>query len=214
MRCREFRDLLPDLQAVTLPPEALKHTHACQSCAALQQQYQLLRGGLRQLAAESGAAAAPPRVQAALLEQFRAQRELPRRPMVMAPRRPAPVFAPLPAGILSVGALAAALAAFVLWSHPPGPRAVPGPAVSVSAAVTGADDIADPDNGFIPLPYFSNSGLVSEAEADADVVRVEMPRSALVALGVPVAEENASGPVEAELLLGAGGMPQAVRILE
>jgi hypothetical protein len=35
-----------------------------------------------------------------------------------------------------------------------------------------------------------------------------------VALGVAVPDENRGDAVEAELLLGAGGMPQAVRILE
>jgi hypothetical protein len=222
MKCSEFRDLLPEMpppdsEASPMTSEAQEHTRNCPSCAVLSKQHQALRGGLRQLAAERGGLAAPARVEAALLQQFRAEAELPRKPILIGSRRPVSVFAPLPAGILSAGALAAALAAFLLWSHPPGSRAVPEPVASVasvSSPVADADENAEPDNEFIPLPYFGNSGLIPEPEAEADVVEVEMPRSALVALGVPVAEEGSTGPVQAELLLGAGGMPQAVRILE
>lgn len=219
MKCREFRDLLPEMaprnsKAATMPPEAWEHTRNCLSCAALLKRHQALVDGFRQLAAQSSRLAAPPRVEAALLEQFRTEAEAPRKPVLIGARRPVSVFAPLPAGILSAGALAAALAAFLLWSHPPGSRAVPGPVASVSSAVADVDENTEPDSEFIPLPYFGNSGIVSEPEADADVVQVEMPRSALVALGVPMAEEGSAGSVQAELLLGAGGMPQAVRVLE
>jgi hypothetical protein len=46
------------------------------------------------------------------------------------------------------------------------------------------------------------------------LIRVEMPRSALIAMGVPLTDGDAAEPVEAELMLGAGGAPEAVRILQ
>ena len=153
---------------------------------------------------------APARVEAILLNQFRLHAETAREKVRAGEQRQVSVFAPLPVGILGAGALAAALAAFLLWNHPPGWRNIPG----ASAPAVEAEDAANPDSDFIPLPYFGNSGLFSGAAADADVVRVEIPRSTLVALGVAAPEESAPEAVEAELLLGAGGMPQAVRVLE
>jgi hypothetical protein len=210
MNCRQFRKLLPELdpgrRAVTTPAGALEHVSDCLSCAALLERHQTLRAGLRQMAAQQAAVMAPAHLEAALLDQFLLQSAAPRPVEV---RRPVSVFAPLPGGILAAGALAAALAAFLLWNHPPGFRGVSGPTV----AATDLED-AGLDSDFIPLPYFGNSGLISGAAADADVVRVEMPRSTLVALGVAAPEDNAPEAVEAEVLLGAGGMPQAVRVLE
>jgi len=213
MICREFRDLVLDMPA-TIPSEVLEHTRTCSLCTDFLKRQQELRSGLKQLAAQNASLAAPPHVEATLLREFRYQAGISAKPVQSAARRQVSVFAPLPAGILSAGALAAALAAFLLWNHPPGSPLAPGSAVATVSNAADTDENTALDSGFIPLPYFGNSGLVSEPEADADVVRVQMPRSALVALGVPVAEEGTAGPVEAELLLGAGGMPQAVRVLE
>jgi hypothetical protein len=214
MNCRQFQKLLPELEpdrwTVAAPAAALDHMRDCPSCAVVFERHQVLQAGLRQMAVEQAGAMAPARVEAFLLKQFRFQAEMPREVLRDGARRQVSVFAPLPGGILAAGALAAALAAFLLWNHPPSWRAVPG---SSTAAVE-AEDTASPDSDFIPLPYFGNSGLFFGAATDADVVRVEIPRSALVALGVAAPEEDAAEAVEAELLLGAGGMPQAVRVLE
>jgi hypothetical protein len=214
MNCRQFHKLLPELEpdrrTVAAPAGALEHVRDCLSCAALFERHQELRAGLRQMAAQQAASMAPARVEAILLNQFRLHAETAREKVRAGEQRQVSAFAPLPGGILGAGALAAALAAFLLWLHPPGWHAVPGS----SAVAMDAEDTATLESDFIPLPYFGNSGLFSEAAADADVLRVEMPRSTLVALGVAAPEDNAPEAVEAELLLGAGGMPQAVRVLE
>ena len=45
------------------------------------------------------------------------------------------------------------------------------------------------------------------------MVRVEVPRSAIVAMGIPVNEDLAPEQVEADVVLGADGMARAVRVL-
>jgi hypothetical protein len=216
MNCRQFRNLLaefeePGFESARASAETMEHLGRCASCASLLKRDQALRAGLRQLAVRQGQWEAPARLETTLLREFRAQSDTSQQSPHVHPRRLAPNFAPLPVGILSAGALAAALAAFLLWSHPPTSRAVPS---SDLVAASDVDDSTALESGFIPLPYFGDAGLLSGPAADADVVRVEMPRSTLVALGVPVADDGGAEAVQAELLLGAGGMPQAVRILE
>ncbi|HEX5085427.1 MAG TPA: hypothetical protein VFY40_25600 [Blastocatellia bacterium] len=62
---------------------------------------------------------------------------------------------------------------------------------------------------FIPLNY----GGVQKPMESGEVVRLEMPRSALIAFGLPVNVEQADTPVKAELLLGEDGMARAIRFL-
>lgn len=68
-----------------------------------------------------------------------------------------------------------------------------------------------------PEPAFHPIGLREKAEdaaIDGRVVRVEMPRSALFALGVDVPLENGTRSIKADLLLGADGSPRAIRLVE
>ncbi len=216
MNCRQFRNLvaeleLPDLEQAAAPPSAVAHVRGCAACAGLLKQHGDLRASLCRMAVLQAECAAPDRVEQALLAELRDQARLPQRTLPNARRSGAGAFGPLPAGILSAGALAAALAALLLWSHPPGSRTIPAP---TAAAVSGVDDAATVESDFTPLPYFRNSGIPAGPDADADVVRVEVPRSTLVAWGVPGAEDETADAVQAELLLGAGGVPQAVRVLE
>ena len=51
-----------------------------------------------------------------------------------------------------------------------------------------------------------------EAEPDPRLVEAEVPRTMLAALGLPVTPENAGDAVHAELLVGAGGEPLALRL--
>jgi hypothetical protein len=55
-------------------------------------------------------------------------------------------------------------------------------------------------------------GSVPSATEDATVVRVEMQRAALGALGLPVNEERAGDWIQVDLLIGDDGLPQAVRL--
>jgi hypothetical protein len=68
-----------------------------------------------------------------------------------------------------------------------------------------------------PEPAFMPISLPEKAEdaaIDGRVVRVEIPRAALFAMGVNVPLENGTRDVRAELLLGADGVPKAIRLVE
>jgi hypothetical protein len=73
---------------------------------------------------------------------------------------------------------------------------------------------ADSD-GFIPLP--NSAGFAAADTADGDevnLVRVEVPRSAMFALGLDVSADRAEEMVEADVMLGSNGMARAVRFLD
>ena len=53
-----------------------------------------------------------------------------------------------------------------------------------------------------------------DAVAGGHIVRVEMPRSRLFALGVNVPLENDSETVKADLLVGPDGVTRAIRLLK
>ena len=67
----------------------------------------------------------------------------------------------------------------------------------------------DFDAPFLPVNYAD--GLPPRM---GSIVRVELPRSALVALGLTVPLENSSPTVKAELLLGSDGVTRGIRIVE
>jgi hypothetical protein len=62
---------------------------------------------------------------------------------------------------------------------------------------------------FIPLTY---TGTLMEKEG-AQLMRVQMSRSALISLGVPIAVENAYEPVKADVLFGNDGVARAIRFV-
>jgi hypothetical protein len=66
-------------------------------------------------------------------------------------------------------------------------------------------------DGFIPLP---NSAGVTADEDDVNLVRVEVPRSAMIALGLEVNADRAEELVEADVMLGSNGIARAVRFLD
>ncbi len=64
---------------------------------------------------------------------------------------------------------------------------------------------------FYPIGFAANA---EDAVIDGRVVRVEIPRSALFALGVDVPLENGTRPVKADLLVGSDGVPRGIRLVE
>lgn len=73
------------------------------------------------------------------------------------------------------------------------------PAVSTNEEVT---------TDFLPLTY----GSLSQFD-DGQVVRVELPRSALQSLGLPMNAERAGERVKADVLLGHDGVARAIRFV-
>ncbi len=66
----------------------------------------------------------------------------------------------------------------------------------------------DKGAAFIALDSFERIA----AEPDPRLVETEVPRAMLAALGLPVTPENAGEAVHAEMLVGAGGEPLALRL--
>jgi hypothetical protein len=82
---------------------------------------------------------------------------------------------------------------------------------AVQPAETPAEsDSATSENGFIPLPNAANLPPSEEL----DVVRLEVPRSAMTAVGYPVSPDRASELVEADVMVGFDGLARAVRFVD
>jgi hypothetical protein len=62
---------------------------------------------------------------------------------------------------------------------------------------------------FFPLSYGEDQKPMESGE----VIRVQMPRSALIAFGLPVNVERADVPVKADLLVGEDGLARAIRFV-
>ncbi len=79
-----------------------------------------------------------------------------------------------------------------------------------------SNDVADVDSGnneyasaFVPLPY--SDGL-SDSDSST-VVRVDLPRSSLASMGIPVSGLTAGDRVVADLVVSEDGTPQAIRLV-
>jgi len=194
MNCQEFWNTIPELGECDE-----SHLLECLTCAVRMMRHRELEAGFRAVAAGSRQVAAPPRVEARLRTAFRqqtgAEHHSPSRPWIPA--------------VTWVAAFAAmfALAAFLVRTRQPEPARPPAPRAVEMAAVQQPVDY----DGFIPLP---NSAGVAADEDDVNLVRVEVPRTAMIALGLDVSADRASELVEADVMLGSNGVARAVRFLE
>lgn len=197
MTCREFWDRMPELESEGQP---LEHALECPPCAALLERQRALAMGLRRVASQRNDLQAPAHLEERLLEAYRGNvRGNSGAPLEVPPTHHS--WPRWPARV-SVAAAVMVLGVFLLWRRPPQPlQPVDGPEIMASAEL---------DSDFIALPNAAESGPAE----DANLIRVEMSRAALIALGVPVGDGDASEPVEAEVVLGLGGAPRAVRLLQ
>lgn len=69
----------------------------------------------------------------------------------------------------------------------------------------------DSGGEFYPLTFSENP---EEITAGAQVIRVELPRSSLFAMGVDLPVENGSDKVKADLLISADGVTRGVRLVK
>lgn len=217
MTCEEFA--MAGLNLDSSSPDdprqlaAREHMRNCPHCAALQENWRALRADLHLLGQETSEAEAPARVEMRLRQDFRTKHK------TMKTKR---------AAVAATWALAAAavLLVAVSWvhwrqqkdiaaQHPLGtnittPQLGQKPQTPVVDPALGEIVVASNDSGdFTLLP-----GTVPSPTEDATVVRVEMQRAALGALGLTVNEEHAGDLIQVDLLLGDDGQPQAVRLPE
>ena len=195
MNCQEFWNAIPELGDC----EDSRHLSECPACAARMSRHRELEAGFRAVAAGFRRMEAPPRVENQLRSAFR--RQTGRESRVWSRRWiPAATWA---------AAFAAMFALAILLVRERQPEAVRQP-VQRTVELAAAQSPADYD-GFIPLP---NSAGVATDEDDVNLVRVEVPRSAMIALGLDVSADRAEELVEADVLLGSNGVARAVRFLD
>lgn len=211
MSCQEFWNTMPELAAPGAPPDAehREHLEECAACAALLGRQRALEAGLRAVAGVWSRVEAPARMEARLRAAFRGQAGL-------AVRRPASRWWVPVVAWASAAAAVIALAIFLVRDRQPVTEGVPPQRVARGLVEMAAlewpagVEAAGEDGDFIPLP---NAAQVGPNE-DVDLVRVEVPRSAMIALGFSVSADRASEPVQAEVMLGSDGLARAVRFLD
>jgi len=206
MTCQEFWDRMPELAGQLLRDES-DHLESCPQCTGAWARQRALQGGIVRLSAELRKMEAPSRVEAGLVAAYRAQSH----------RRKAPAtswgWTPLVAGIAAALLMAASL--FLLRERPPAPQQHrSGSMVQLaSLPAPSGEELEDqtPDSeGFIPLP---NAESIAPDE-NVNVVRVEVPRSAMLAVGLTVPPDLTSDLVEADIKMGANGLARAVRFVD
>jgi hypothetical protein len=197
MNCQEFWNTMPE-------PNGHDHPHLaeCGACASRLARQRELAAGLRAMAADYRRISAPARVESRLLAVFRSQTGATRALPARKPWMP----------ILSWATAFAMLIAFaVLLVVQRRPEPVQPPRRVELASLAGTADAQPADyDGFIPLP---NAQRLTDNE-EVNLVRVELPRSAMIALGLEVNPERAAEMVQADVMVGADGLARAVRFLD
>jgi hypothetical protein len=197
MNCQEFWNTMPELDVAAAHP----HLDACPACRTRLQRSRELAAGLRAVAAEFHKVEAPSRVEARLLSAFRVQSGI----------EPVRARRPWIAALTWTAAVAAMLALGIFLVRERQPEAVAPP---VSHAVErAAVETPSALEGFIALPNSGALPAADEAE-DMDVVHVEVPRSAMLAVGLDVSPDQTEEMVEADIMLGTDGVARAVRFLD
>jgi hypothetical protein len=193
MNCQEFWN--------SENPNHSEHLKECSDCAAAWARQQAVAAGLQCLAEEWRRGEAPARLESQLVAAFRIHGGS----SPLRPRRHLAIVAGLSAAAVLV------LGAFLFVRTPEQPK--PVRRVSPTAVqLAGAEAPAafEESDGFIPLP---NAAQV-EADEEVNLVRVEVPRSAMIALGYDVSPDRAFERISADVMLGADGLVRAVRFLE
>ena len=215
MNCQEFWETIPDMypegggaRPGVQELDLARHAGACASCAAKLRLHQTLEAGLRGMAEQMRHVEAPARVEAGLLAAYRTQKR------VMTGRIREYWWVPA----ISWAATAAALIAVAVLLLNPSQRPMPAPQRAPGAVEMASVDTSDPDSnasaetddGFIPLPNAENL----DPDEEVNVVRMEVPRSTMMAVGLPVSADRVSELVEADVMVGADGMARAIRFVD
>ena len=183
-----------------------------------------LERSLRAVAEEDGRAQAPPHVHAAVMQTWDLERPFAQRRRRGRSRN---------ATLLAIGSVAATIVAVVAMYRaspaPSRPEPVVAPAAEQPRVVTTEPrpEIDVPAEAHRPRPrrprtrgettaprYAPGMALVADPILDAkatSIVRVRVPRHALVMLGIPVVEPDDGGSVDLEMLVGEDGVAQTIR---
>lgn len=232
MNCTDFETVVIDLARrqmmdAAARDDALAHAGSCARCAGRLADERALTAGFAVLRGDDAARNAPLRVEQALLVAV--ARAEPRRPhwmkragigavaaaivisTVIALRRPEPGNPPRNAAVAPPAAPEAAKApepppARVI---PPAPRPLRRERQRAQKAARRAVEPAEREiaTEFIALVYDP------DPPERGRLVRVKLPRSALVTFGLPMNEDRSEDRVKADVLLGEDGVARAIRFV-
>ena len=209
MSCEDFEDDVVDLArgeelGDAERAEALAHAEACLRCAARLDDERAVTNGLRAFAARTAGAEAPARVEAALLRALRD------------PEGAGGVGARPSRSIelLLLAVAAAILAAIVVVPPREGRFAAPAPSTYAAAVAPATPEapaapLAGENAEFVSLSYGEDLRELDSLQ----VMSVELPRTALAALGWP-ADSAQAGSVKAEVIVGHDGVARAIRFVD
>jgi len=233
------RNSLPD---ATARDQGLIHTEVCNRCAARLAQERALLARVRAVAVEMAGEKPPARVDALLLAAFRAQTAATASSTVIpaqgrAGRWSSWKFAAVATGILILISVMA-----IIWkstsSRMPqreeravAPKSVNTPGPQAEPPV-GRGQVADERPKNLPKRLLRHAPVKSPDEAEVvtqffplregedlttldslQVVRVELPGSALGEVGLPFDPETVNEPVKADVVLGQDGLARAIRFV-
>jgi hypothetical protein len=213
MSCNEFEELLHDLDrpgtsGLAMRERALVHAESCGPCGLLLIESESLDFALHTMSVKDEDRKASPQVEAKLLREFRGQRSAPKVRVLR--------WQMALAAVAAMALLALVLMRGRIAPAPQQPVATNGSPTSAEpyavvtdpqlAALTESED----GTAFVSLPYADDSASM---EGGA-VVRVTMPRSALVAFGLPIAgNASSTDSIPAEVVVSEDGTPQAIRLI-
>jgi len=222
--------------------QGLIHTEVCSRCAARLAEERALLARVRAVAAELAGEDPPARVDAALLAAFRAQTAATASSTVIPAfdrswRWSSWKLAAVAAGMLIVISVMA-----IFWKsansriprreeravapapvNTPGHRAAPPDGREQMSAehpknlpkrVRRRESVDSPDEVEVVTRFFPlREGEDLTTMDSLQVVRVELPGSALGEVGLPVDPETANEPVKADVVLGQDGLARAIRFV-
>ncbi len=239
MDCSEFAEALHELDRPGTPGAAVRdgalaHAELCSGCGALVTEAESLDFALGQIAQQASEVQTPPRIEAALLREFRREKSVAasrrlrlqvavvgiaaavllalglsfHRPRVMTPDKAPSVSASVAAPASSTATSREQLApiAPVSVSVPPRTTRSRATADKTAASDTGPTEYA---TAYMPLPYsYDPSSLEGGA-----VVRVVLPRAVLISYGLPIEGMGVADQVTADMVVSQDGTPQAIRLV-
>jgi len=245
MDCATFENIVHDLDRLGTPgaaqcESALAHAESCHACAALLTRIEWLDFSLLKLAEDGATRQASPRVEAALLEEFRRTKDfVPHRQIrwrLAALAAAAALFLALGLALRHRGlpswapsqdvAVKSPQEAPPLGSVPTSdpaaphaPQALDAPASNTSIArrhpaSTKSTEEGDPGETADATSFVRLPYADDSASLDGGaIVRVELPGAALASFGLPVADTGDAQRILADLIVSADGTPEAIRLV-
>jgi hypothetical protein len=76
------------------------------------------------------------------------------------------------------------------------------------------ETVAQPENESRTMEFYPLAGTAPDSLGEGRIVRVELPRASLVALGANLPPDSGKPLVKTDLLVGQDGVPRAIRLVD